>query len=255
MKNREYTITGKTYFVSDCHFGSPNRIESKERELKFIKWLEGIEKDAKNLILLGDIFDFWFEYKYVVPRGYFRLLSKLSELNDSGIKIYYFTGNHDMWIFNYFEKELGFEIIRHNSIFYINNKKVFIGHGDGVGPGDYSYKLLKKIFNNKINIWLYSLLHPNIAFWLALKTSSKSRVANSKTEEKFLGEEKEYQILFLKEKLKEQFFDYFIFGHRHLPMELYFDKTKFINTGDWVKNFSYAETINDDIVLNFAKFD
>lgn len=244
------TLTGKVYFASDCHFGVPSKSESASREKLFINWLDEIKIDANYIVLLGDIFDFWFEYKHVVPRGHTRLLGKFAELSDLGIKFKYFTGNHDFWIRNYFEMEFGFEIFRKPTIFMINQKKVLIGHGDGLGPKDFGYKLMKAIFEAPFNRWLYARLHPNFAFWLAGKVSSGSRAANGDNDEKFHGEEREWLIQFARKKLETEHFDYFIFGHRHLPLYIALnEKSTYINTGEWLKSFSYAHTEEDKIIL------
>lgn len=245
-----HNLSGKIYFASDCHFGVPTKVASAKREKLFISWLDEVKSDANYIILLGDIFDFWFEYKYVVPRGHTRLLGKFAELSDLGIKFIYFTGNHDFWIRDYFAEEFGFEIIRKPTVFIINQKKVFIGHGDGLGPKDSSYKLMKSVFEAPINRWLYARLHPNFAFWLAGKVSSGSRAANGDNDEKFHGEEREWLIQFARKKLETEHFDYFIFGHRHLPLTIELnEKSTYINTGEWIKSFSYAHTEEDNIVL------
>lgn len=245
-------IEGKVYIASDCHFGAPNNSESSTRENLFIEWLNEIKNEAHTLILLGDIFDFWFEYRHVVPRGHTRLLGKFAELSDAGVNIIYFTGNHDFWIHNYFAEELNFEIFRTPQEFLINQKRVFIGHGDGLGPKDYSYKFMKAIFEAPINRWLYARLHPNFAFWLAKKVSVNSRAANGNIDEVFLGEEKERLVLFAKNILTTQHYDYFIFGHRHLALSLDLgSKSRYINTGEWLKTFSYAQTQGFEFELKF----
>lgn len=245
-----HTINGNVYLISDCHFGAPNRQQSLIRENLFIQWLDEVKQDATHIILLGDIFDFWFEYKHVVPKGYIRILGKFAELSDMGIKFIFFTGNHDFWIRNYFETEFGFEIIRSIRTFLINGKKVMIGHGDGIGPKDTSYKIMKYIFEARINRWLYSRLHPGFAFWLALTVSSKSRAANGNADEVFYGEDKERLLIYAKQVEQKEHFDYFIFGHRHLPMQLPVGpNATYINTGDWIKSFSYAKTEGDAINL------
>ena len=243
----------KIYFASDCHLGVPNYERSLEREKKFVKWLELIKSDAEEIYLLGDIFDYWFEYKQVVPKGFVRLLGKLAELSDSGITIHYFTGNHDMWMFGYFPNELNILLYRKPVERIISEKKFFIGHGDGLGPVDYGYKFIKKVFSNKICQWLFARLHPNFGIWLAKYCSRKSRIANEHVDEIFLGEEKERLIQFVKENEKSTHFDYYIFGHRHLPIDLKIGDARYINLGEWVNNFSYAVLDEGKIELKYFK--
>ena len=231
----------KIYFVSDCHFGIPDRQSSLVREKKFIEWLDMVKADASEIYLLGDLFDFWFEYKTVIPKGYTRLLGKLAELTDSGIKIHLFTGNHDMWMFRYFPQELGIEITRKPVVKEINGLKIMIGHGDGLGPGDYGYKFIKKLFASKICQWLYARLHPNFAIGLALFFSRRSRLALGENDLIYKGEDGERLILYAKEKIKKEHYDLFVFGHRHLPIDLKIaENTRYVNLGDWLVHFSYA---------------
>lgn len=247
-------IEGQVYFVSDSHLGVPNYASSLEREKKLVKWLDEIKTDANHLFLLGDIFDFWFEYKQVIPRGYARLLGKLAELSDNGIKIHYFIGNHDMWVRDYFKHEIGCIMYDSPQTFLINNKKVFVAHGDGLGPRDFGYKIIKRIFSCKLNQWFFARLHPNFAISFGYFLSRRSRAANAVKDEIFAGETKEFLILFAKEKIKTETFDYFIFGHRHLALQMNIDEsTTYINTGDWVRIFSYAKTIGDKIELQYYK--
>lgn len=249
-------IEGQVYFVSDSHLGVPNYASSLEREKKLVKWLDEIKSDANHLFLLGDIFDFWFEYKQVIPKGYTRLLGKLSELSDSGVKIYYFIGNHDMWIRDYFANEIGCIVFDSPQVFQINGKKVFIAHGDGLGPRDFGYKIIKKLFSCKINQWFFARLHPNFAISFGQFLSRRSRAANAVNDEVFVGETKEFLILFAKKKIKTESFDYFIFGHRHLAMEFKIDEsTTYLNTGDWVRQFSYAKSVGNKIELHYFKAD
>lgn len=236
----EVVERNKIYFASDCHLGVPDYDSSLVREKFFVKWLDTIKTDAKEIYLLGDVFDYWFEYRQVVPKGFVRLLGKLAELSDSGIKIHYFTGNHDMWMFGYFTKELNIPIYRKPIEIEMNGKKFFIGHGDGIGPDDYGYKFIKIVFSNKVCQWLFARLHPNFGIWLTKYFSRKSRIANGETDEVFLGEEKERLIQFINNKEKETHFDYYIFGHRHLPIDLSIGNSRYLNLGDWVKHNSFA---------------
>ena len=220
--------------------GVPNKEKSLEREKLFVQWLNEIKSDAEAIYLLGDIFDFWFEYKKAVPKGYVRLLGKLAEISDSGIPIHIFTGNHDMWLFDYLEDEINAHIYREPIEVSLKGKSFFIGHGDGLGPGDKSYKLIKKIFKNKLCQWLFERIHPNLGISIAQYWSKKSRIANGEKDEKYYGE-KEWLIQFCNEKIKTNDINFFIFGHRHLPLEVDLGKnTTYINLGEWVNYNSYA---------------
>ncbi len=230
----------KIYFASDFHLGIPDFESSLEREKKIVRWLNSIEDDAAKIFLVGDLFDFWFEYKYVVPRGHVRLLGKIAELKDKGIDIHVFTGNHDLWMYGYFEEELKVPV-HHDSIqFEFGGKKFFVGHGDGIGPGDNGFKFMKRIFKSKAAQVLYGMLHPYIAFKVARFFSHNSRRANE--EEAFLGDDKEWQIIYAKEVLQKEHVDYFLFGHRHIVLDKPIaENTTFINLGDWIIHFTYAE--------------
>jgi len=230
----------KIYFASDLHLGVPNKEKSLVREKLFVQWLDEIKTDAEAIFLVGDIFDFWFEYKKAVPKGYVRLLGKLAEISDSGIPIHIFTGNHDMWLFDYLEDEINAHIYREPIEISLKGKRFFIGHGDGLGPGDNSYKLIKKIFNNKLCQWLFERIHPNLGISIAQYWSKKSRIANGEKDESYHGE-KEWLTQFCREKMKTIDLDFFIFGHRHLPLEVDLgNNTTYINLGEWVNYNSYA---------------
>ena len=231
----------KVYFASDQHLGAPNDEESRVRELRFVKWLDQIKPDCQVLFLLGDLFDFWFEYKQVVPRGFVRVLGKLAELSDAGIPIYFFTGNHDLWMRDYFEKEIGATVFHDRQHFQINQTRFFIAHGDGLGPGDKGYKRMKKLFRNKFAQFLFSLLHPDFAVWLGIHTSRKNKLISGDEDVKFLGEENEWLAQYARKKLEQEHFDYFIFGHRHMPMEIKVgENSVYMNLGDWINHFTYA---------------
>jgi len=240
----------KIYFVSDLHLGTPNKEETKKRELKFVRWLDMIKQDATELYLLGDVFDMWFEYKRVIPKGFTRLFGKLAEISDAGIPVHFFTGNHDMWVFDYFTEELGFRIYREPITRAIAGKKFFIGHGDGLGSGDKGYKFIKKAFSSKINQWLFARLHPNFALGLAEYFSGKSRAANAQYDEIFTFEEEEILVQFSKKYLEKETIDYFIFGHRHLKLDIQLnDSSRYINLGEWVKGSSYGVFDGEELIL------
>lgn len=231
----------KVYFASDQHLGAPNDEESRIREIRFVKWLDEIKSDCQVLFLLGDLFDFWYEYKQVVPRGFVRTLGKLAELSDSGIQIYFFTGNHDLWMRDYLEKEIGIVLFRDRQEFQINQKTFFIAHGDGLGPGDKGYKRMKKVFTNKVAQFFFSLLHPDFAVWLGINMSRKNKLISGDEDVKFLGEENEWLAIYSRRKLESQHFDYFVYGHRHLPMEIKLaENSTYINLGDWVDHFTFG---------------
>ena len=244
----------KIYFASDFHLGAPNYNSSLIREKKIVDWLNYIESSAEEIFLVGDIFDFWFEYKHVIPKGFVRLQGKIANLTDKGIKVHVFTGNHDMWIFDYLPKELGVQLYRKNIRRIFFGKSYLIGHGDGLGPKDKGYKLLKKIFSNKFCQWCFARLHPNFGIWLANKLSQKSRSITGKSNEKFLGEENEWLVKYCKYELEKNHTDYFIFGHRHLPLEINLNKnSKYINLGEWINYFTYVEVDNQNTVLKTWK--
>jgi UDP-2,3-diacylglucosamine hydrolase len=244
----------KIYFASDFHLGVPNYENSLKREKAVVKWLDHVKSDAEEIYLMGDVFDFWFEYKNTIPKGYVRLLGKLAEISDSGIPIHWFTGNHDMWIFDYLPKEIGITIHRAPIIREYEGKKFYLGHGDGLGPGDHGYKMIKKIFASPVCQWLFARLHPNLGVSVAQYFSKKSRISSGPKDEKFHGEDKEWLVLYAKEILKKEHFHYFIFGHRHLPLDIKLaENSRYINTGEWVNYNSYAEFDGKNLELKYFK--
>ena len=231
----------KIYFASDQHLGAPNPELSFPREQKFVAWLEEVKADAEAIFLLGDLFDFWFEYKTVVPKGFVRVLGKLAEIRDSGIPIYFFVGNHDLWMSDYFQKELNIPVYHDNKEFTFGNKTFLIGHGDGKGPGDLGYKRMKKVFTNSISKTVFRWLHPDIGVRLAQYLSVKNKLISGEEDVTFLGEEKEWLVLYAKRKLETKLYNYFIFGHRHLPMQIQVgENSEYINLGDWIGYFTYG---------------
>lgn len=243
----------KVYFASDFHLGAGSRDQQILTEKKVVSWLDKVKQDAFAIYLLGDMFDFWFEYKQAIPKGFIRFQGKLAEINDSGIPITFFTGNHDMWLFDYFPTELGIPVIREPQSFYINDRHFFIGHGDGLGPGDFTYKILKQIFNNKLCQWAFGWLHPNLGIGIANYWSRKSRISNEKKQDVYLGED-EWLLTYCKEKEKTKHHDFYVFGHRHLPLDLEVgENSRYVNLGEWVNHFTYATF--DGINLELKSFD
>ena len=231
----------KIYFASDQHFGAPTFDKSKQRERLFINWLDEIKEDATQLFLLGDLFDFWFEYKKVVPKGFVRVLGKIAELQDRGIKIHFFVGNHDLWMKDYFIKELEIKVYHQPTKFTFNQQTFLIGHGDGLGPGDKGYKFMRKIFTNPITNWFFKWFHPDLGMGLAQYLSLKNKYISGDNDLKYLGDDKEDLVLFCKEMYQKEKYNYFVFGHRHLPLEIPIAKDAlYINTGDWVSYFTYV---------------
>jgi len=243
----------KIYFASDNHLGIPDTKSSLIREKKFVKWLDLIKADAHSIYLLGDLFDFWFEYKTVVPKGFTRVLGKIAEIADSGIPIYFFTGNHDMWVRDYFQSELGVKVISKPQQFKINEKNFFIGHGDGLGPGDTSYKLMKKfVTGNRFFKWCFRLIHPDIGIKLGQFLSKEKKLMSAKRD---IGDvENQWLTQYCRKKLETSQYDYFIFGHSHIPLDVELSaESKYINLGDWITNFTYAEFDGENLFLK--KFD
>ena len=231
----------KIFFLSDFHLGAPDAASSLEREKRIVQFLDSIKKEAHTIFIVGDMFDFWYEYKKVVPRGFVRLLGKIAELSDAGIKIHFFVGNHDMWMTDYLQKEMNVEVYFNPEEFEFNGKKFLVGHGDGLGPGDHGYKAIKKVFRSPACQWLFGILPPFIGIGIANYLSRKSREADNGAEEFFLGEEKEWLVQYSKEQLKKQHFDFFVFGHRHLPIDFRLSpESRYINLGEWMNYSSYA---------------
>ncbi len=244
----------KIYFASDNHLGAPTQEQSFPREKKFVAWLDEIKKDATAIFLLGDLFDFWFEYKTVVPKGFTRTLGKLAEISDSGIPVYYFVGNHDLWMNGYFEEELNIPVYHKPKEFTFNNKTFLIGHGDGLGPGDKGFKRMKKVFTNPVAKWFFRWLHPDLGVKLAQYFSVKNRLISGDEDVKFLGEGNEWLVQYSKKKLEEKHRDFFVFGHRHLPLNIDLnDQSKYINLGDWLSHYTYGVFDGETIELKEYK--
>ncbi|MFV0522734.1 MAG: UDP-2,3-diacylglucosamine diphosphatase [Mangrovibacterium sp.] len=234
-------IKDKIYFVSDVHLGAQALDDNQERELRFVRWLDTISIDAKQLFIMGDLFDYWFEYKSVIPRGYVRTLGKLAELSDKGLDIHFFIGNHDIWADNFFENEVGITIHKKEEVWNIFGYKVFLAHGDGLDPFDKGYLFLKKIFTNHFLQWCYAKLHPNFANRMAHRWSTKRRKRHQREVVEFKGKEHEGLYLYAQSVQQKMHIDYFIFGHRHLLLDLPIgNNTRYINLGDWINYFSYG---------------
>ncbi|MCK5776623.1 MAG: UDP-2,3-diacylglucosamine diphosphatase [Bacteroidales bacterium] len=238
----------KVYFFSDCHLGIPDVESSRKRETLLVNWLNEIKEDALEIYIMGDLFDFWFEYKTAVPKGFTRLFGKLAELTDSGIPIHFYRGNHDIWSFSYFEEELNIQMHREPEKKEILGKTFYLAHGDGLGRGDKGYKFIKWVFERKINQWLFRWIHPDIGLALGLFFSRKSRYANETKESKLKNEPNKQSIedsrlpVFAKNLLnKGAKIDYFVMGHWHIMRDLKLnDQSHFIFLGDWITHFSYG---------------
>ena len=255
MKSIQLPKGKNIYFTSDHHFGAPNPSASKPREERFVKWLDEIKEDASVIFILGDLFDFWFEYKHVIPKGFTRVLGKLAELTDNGIEIHFFVGNHDLWMNGYFEEELNIKVHHKPKQFQLNDSLFFIGHGDGLGPHDKGYKRMKKVFVNPFFQWLYRWLHPDIGVRFAQYLSLKNKLISGDDDIKFLGEKKEWLVQYAQKKLDEKHFDYFVFGHRHLPLDIQLNpKSKYINLGDWITHFTYGVFDGKELFLKKLEF-
>lgn len=240
-----------TYFISDLHLGA-SYLDTRQREQKVIDWLNSIKSSAKRLIFLGDILDYWYEYRHVVPRGYIRFFGKLAELSDSGIEIHWFTGNHDIWIFDYLPAELGITLHRTNEVLDIDGHSFFLSHGDEVGERKWSFRFIQWLFRNKVAQWCYSWIHPDLTMILAHKWSSSSRKKNNqKGEEHFRGEKHEPLVRFAKEYIKNNNVEYLIFGHRHILLDLMLTRNnRMVILGDWIKHFSYASFDGENLCID-----
>ncbi|MFT7588611.1 MAG: UDP-2,3-diacylglucosamine hydrolase [Limisphaerales bacterium] len=243
------TLGKYVYFVSDVHLGVPSHATSLEREKKLVSFLESIRDSAEAIHIVGDLFDFWFEYRHAVPKGYVRILGTLASIADSGIPVYMYTGNHDLWMFDYFEKELGVPVFKEPQSWEYNGKQFLVGHGDGIGPGDQGYKFIKKVFTSRLCQWLFARIHPNFGIGLALFWSRKSREADAHIDESFKGE-KEAQVIYAREQLAHKPLNFFVFGHRHCPTVYPLsDLSTFVNLGDWITHFTFGRFDGEKIEL------
>ncbi len=248
--SHQLTKGKKIYFASDFHLGIDAHTSSREREHLLVQWLREAATDAEEIYLVGDLFDFWFEYKHAVPRGFTRVLGTLAELTDGGLPIHVFTGNHDMWIFDYLPQETGVVVHRAPIQRVWNGKHFFIGHGDGLGPGDYGYKFIKRVFASRACQWLFARLHPNFGIGLANFWSRTSRKSSAEADRTFLGEDNEWLVQYCREVLSHKHFDVFIFGHRHLPLDIALDQSaRYLNLGDWLGHFTYAVFDGEQVEL------
>jgi UDP-2,3-diacylglucosamine hydrolase len=240
----------KIYFISDFHLGAPDAAASLEREKLIVQFLDEIKDETAVLFIVGDMFDFWYEYIKVVPKGYVRLLGKLASFTDAGIPVHFFVGNHDMWMKDYFHKELNIPVYYEAKDFHFNGFHFHIAHGDGLGPDDHKYKMLKKVFRNPVCQWLFGILPSRVGIGVADYFSHKSRTATGQADEVFFGEEKEWLIIYSKEVLQKKPVNFFVFGHRHLPIDFRLsDSSRYINLGDWIRYFTYAVFDGGDLQL------
>ncbi|UYZ59061.1 UDP-2,3-diacylglucosamine diphosphatase [Hymenobacter latericus] len=243
----------RVYFASDFHLGAPSRESSQERERRIVRWLDCAAQDAAAIYLVGDIFDFWFEYRHAIPRGFIRLQGKLAELVDGGIPVTFFTGNHDMWMFGYFTQELGIPVLRHPVSLTIGQHRFHMGHGDGLGPKDYTYKVLKRIFASPVAQWLFARIHPNVGIGIANAWSQRSRISNSAKDDVYLGDD-EWLLVYCRELEKQFHHDYYVFGHRHLPLDVAVGPhSRYVNLGEWVNYCTYGVYDGHNLSLEHFK--
>lgn len=230
------------FFASDFHLGTHDRENSLARERKVVDWLSSVEDEAAGIFLVGDIFDFWYEYKKVIPKGFIRFQAKLLDLRDRGIPIYFFTGNHDAWFFDYFPTELGIPVYTKPIVLEVGDQRLYVGHGDGLGPGDRFYKFLKLIFSARFTRWLFTWLHPDIGVWFAHKWSKSSRISSSDKDMGFVNKEGEWLWQYASDMEGKDHFDYYIFGHRHIPLDIEVNEnSRYINLGEWVNHCTYVK--------------
>jgi UDP-2,3-diacylglucosamine hydrolase len=245
------TVIGKKiYFISDLHLGAQALKDNRERELLFVDWLQSIRSDASMLVILGDYFDFWFEYKKVVPKGFVRSLGALASFCDSGIPVHFFTGNHDIWAFDYLAEEVGMQVHHNNLSIELQGKKFFLSHGDDLGKKDFGYQLIKNFFHNRLAQWAFAKIHPDLSFRLAHYWSKKSRLSYKHGDRPFKTIEAEEQYLFAIGAEAKEHFDYYIFGHRHIVLnEQIAENSRLIILGDWIRKFSYGVFDGDEFTI------
>lgn len=233
----------KIYFASDAHLGLSIYEDRKVAERRLTRWMDSIKPSCKALYFVGDMFDYWFEYKYVVPKGFVRFIGKIAEFIDEGIPVYLYTGNHDIWMFGYFQDELGATIREQDTIEEFDGKRFYIGHGDGLGDPSLSFRFLRAFFRNKACQAMYKWIHPDVTMPFGLSWSKFNRKKKQGNEaEQYIGEEREFLVQFAKRHRKENKIDFYIFGHRHILLDLPIEEeSRVIILGDWITNFTYAE--------------
>lgn len=236
----------KAIFISDVHLGVPNHYASLEREKKLCAFLRQVAPDAGVIFILGDLFDFWFEYRKAVPAGFTRILGTLAELTDRGIEVHFFRGNHDLWAGDFLTRELGVAVHQKPERWSINGRIFVIGHGDGLGPGDHGYKFMKQVFLFPPFIFLFRWIHPDIGIRLANFWSGRSREATSR--ELYLGDENEWLVCFCKDYLKREQVDYFVFGHRHLFLDIRLGSARYLNLGEWFNGSRCLEFSKHELI-------
>lgn len=252
----ELSVHKKIYFASDFHLGFPNAEYSKERELRIIAWLSSIKDTCEELFLVGDVFDFWYEYRWVVPKGFVRFLAKLAEFTDEGIPVHMFWGNHDTWLFNYLPNEIGVQIHKGKVIREFGGKRFFIHHGHALGNFDKGMNFLNAIFTNNFLRWWFNFVHPNVALSFGHRWSRFNRRKKVYESENYLGDDKEWLMKYSQNVLDKEFYDYFIFGHRHIAVDKSIqNNSRYINLGNWITNTTYAVFDGNTLELKAFKPD
>lgn len=266
----------KIYFLSDAHLGSWGIDHARMQERRLVRFLDTIKHNAKAIYLLGDMFDFWYEWRYAVPKGYTRFLGKISELTDLGIEVHYFCGNHDIWMYGYLEEECGVILHHEPATLEIYNKVFYLAHGDGLGDPDRQFRIIRNIFHNRLCQRLFSMLHPRLSMWFGLSWAKHSRQKrerkqydmkagaegtlfngdialhyNSSGELEYLGEDREHLVIYTKEYMATHpDVDYFIYGHRHIELDLMLAARKrLLILGDWITQFTYAVFDGEHLLL------
>lgn len=242
------------YFISDAHLGSKLVNDPRQHELFLVSWLDMVKADATAIYMLGDMFDFWFEYSTVVPKGFVRFLGKLAQLSDQGIQLHFFTGNHDIWTFGYLETEIGLKVHRSSELLNIGNKRFFLGHGDGLYAEEKGFKILRKIFHSTLAQKLFSCIPPKLGQNFGYMWSKNNRLKVLHIENKFQGEDKETLVLFSKKYIKTHDVDFLVFGHRHIALDLELrNKKRMVILGDFVSIFSYAAFDGENLQLHYLE--
>lgn len=239
----------KIYFITDAHLGAGP--DTAQREHQLCQWLESIRADARMLFLLGDMFDYWFTYRYVVPRGHIRLLGKLAEMADDGVELHYFLGNHDMWLFDYLTSEMSITMHDDPALMTLDGKRFLIGHGDGLGHLDPHYDRLRRIFRSRLNQRLFSCLPQWLTFGIATGWSRKSRSSHPVESERYMGDSREGIVLHCRQQMMNEPIDFCVFGHRHTPLSRIITadngrQSLYVNVGDWLDHRSYAVYTHSD---------